>query len=106
MEEVLSRATLNQSDKAALEKIIGKGPSGMTTEEIAIVRARRVYLNSVEREVFKNILGAKEVKADEVEKMAPSRVLEVGNPPKGTGKPPVEIVGSVSEMKPRAKKIK
>lgn len=72
MEETLSRGTLIPKDKEFLEKIIAKGPSGLNREEVGIIRARRMYLTSVEKEIF-------------------AEVLEIGAAPKGTGKAPVEI---------------
>lgn len=56
MEETLERSTLSHGDKSMLEKLLVKGPYKLEEDEIAIIRARRVYLTAVERKVFEEIL--------------------------------------------------
>lgn len=64
MEETLDRTSLSLSDKTLLEKLLVKSPSALEEEEIGIIRARRAYLTSVEREIFKEVL---EVEEEQVE---------------------------------------
>lgn len=60
-QQTLDKSTLILKDKQLLEEVLRKSIPEMGEEEVAIIRARRAYLTSVEREVFKEILEEKEV---------------------------------------------
>lgn len=64
--ETIDKAELLSGDKKLLEGALKKSISEMTTDDVAVIRARRAYLTPVEREIFKEVLSEK-VEASEEE---------------------------------------
>lgn len=86
---------MDSMSRQKLNEVLAKPLEMLDEYDLVILRARRSYLSAVEAAKYAGILGESQSAAKMVE--------EVGEPPVGTGKAPVEIEEEVKEVKKEAK---
>lgn len=61
----ISRDTLGYHDRLLIEDILKKDLSSLSPEDIAVLKARNVYLTPVEQSFYSNLLSEKTVEEEE-----------------------------------------
>jgi hypothetical protein len=66
MVETNNREDLTPKDRALFEEILANGPADMSDGDKEVIRSRRSYLTSLEKEIFKGVLTEKKEEKKEV----------------------------------------